>query len=363
MEKISSRIKVYLKNIKIYEDTPLIKADMIKVFHPNSPYYIKLISIPAVIIIIGLIIFNISSKDTSTINSIIVGILGSYIASVVVSWLIEIYTCKEKSLQRMRFQRTYFSCLLDICEKCILYYLSNLGENWHTAYIEQTEVGCKLYNSNFKGYPWQYWAAIYIELVQSNYPDFVDIFENVHYSKIEYDGQEDVNNERTRFEDFTRAFIETNFNSDTEVAKWFGIIDQYRTSVSAVYVNDYISKLQEDAVYDLLEKLEIMLKCVVGKDVDNFWPAYNYVLDRIDSLSHRLYPFWWLNKTENICMITGKTDSSDAFARIDKLVDSVNKDGEYSYIEIPRKMQREIKATEKLTQTFESEDDHIHINK
>lgn len=348
------KIRLYRKN---YMYAHVDEVQFQKVYTSNWPFYLKLILFPTLLIGIAMIIIELFCSNSEYINSIIIGILGGHLASVVVTWLADVNTCKSKTLERMRFQHVYFSNLCEICGGFIYFYVAYLVKNHPEKCKKELESAEENYKY-FKGHPWQYWCSMLNDLLQQKYPFEVVIDGELNggwitenpskYVGVEYDIL------KKYIEKESEIYFSTFFDKSDFLDRTINTMTTYKSSLPDVYVNDYIYNRQLNIVNKLLNAIEDYVFCVKEKRHIEFWNANHNVLHLINVLANELYPFEGLRKTEHIYRINyyENGDFHVFFDSLDEYIDD-SEDAIYGYVR--RSQYRKIKKQKKYNEAFKKE--------
>ncbi len=348
------RIRNYRKN---YMSLHIDEVHIQKVYRSNWPFYLKLVFIPSIITVAIALILAFYQLLSEFVVSIVLGILGSYIASVIVTWLADINACKAKTIERMRFQQVYFHNLLEICGGFIYFHVTYLANNFSNECKLQLENSKKDYQY-FRGHPWQYWCAMLEDSIQRKYPFEISVGDNLSgewiseesalYSGIAYDVvKPDIEKE-------TENFFSTFFEKGDFLDRAMTTITSYRSSLSNVYVNDYIYNLQLHIVSELTDYIEKYIACVREKKYVDFWHTSHRILLLINALSRELYPFRDFRENENVYHIT-YNEKDEGYVTFDVLKEIIDDRDDPSYSYVRRSEYRKLKKQLKINKRFDSE--------
>lgn len=348
------KIRNYRKN---YLYVNVDEVQLQKIYTSNWPFYLKLILIPTSIIGIAMLIIEMFCSDPKYINSIVVGILGGHLASVVVTWLTDINECRSKTLERMRFQHVYFSNLIEICGGFVYFNIAYLAKNYPEKCKRELQNSKESFKY-FKGHPWQYWCSMLNDILQRKYPFEVIIddepseawitTDSSKYTGIEFDIM------KKHIEKEAEIYCSYFFDESDFLERASNAVLTYRNSLPDVYVNDYIYNLQLNIVNKLLNLIERYVSCVKEKRYIDFWNANHNILHLINALTKELYPFCDLRETEHIYHINyyENDNISVSFNSLDEYIDD-SEDAIYGYIR--RKEYRKLKKQKKYNELFRKE--------
>lgn len=349
VKKIFFKIEQKIRNKKILQKTKnymymhFDEVAMQKIYTPSFSFYVKLMLIPSAIVTAIFILLIVSGALTKNISSIIIGIWGSYLASVVVTWIVDAKTCKDKTFERMRFQHIYFSCLKETCFYLIYHNVNFLFSNFTQKakeYLERNEN-----SSNFVGYPWQSWCAYLQEIV---------LFDFLSEDEIEAvcDGTIKFPDEFSQKAEF---FIPSIYSTDSFIEDMESTITQYKFSLHNAYIDDYIYYGQLLSVDCLLDQLQELLKLLKEQDYLNVWFKNNEVLNQIDHITGTIYAFKSLRQNEHIFYLKEKVVEKAVATVFEELSKYLDDNDNKFYTILSRNTYWKIKQQNKINLKFENE--------
>lgn len=333
-----------------------------KVYHSNWPFYVELLSMPTIAVVAFVVLATLKALDI-TISSIIIGVLGSFIASVVVTWLVEISNCKSKTMERMRFQHIYFSNLLDICSIFINCQVLCLAENFPDECKNEIEKG--EYYKYFRGYPWQHWFSLFNDIIMTRHPFTITTDDGISGDWIsegsnKYCGEE-FEKEKAELENEAKTIFDAYLNNVDLIDRISVTVESYRLSLPAVYANDNINYNQLTTINVLTDYMEKFANCIKEKKYIDLWNNNFAILEIINDLSMELYPFRILR--ENECVYHISFDDSNKVRIRSELLEAYVDDSDAPvFLSIRRSHYRRVKKQMKINESFNKENESTFDN-
>lgn len=231
---------------------------------PDNRFYSIILIIPSCVIFPLLIGLLALIKDDYTAFSIFAGIFGSYVASVVVTWLIEYNNCKHTTIDRLKRQDQFFS---ELVGWCAWYY------NRQACLINKTNNGRNL-------------ALDEATCLIRNY-----------ISEQEKIGNNELSCEqREEFIEAKSKYLFSLIISDGRMNWVPDIVDKYkRYSDSAQYSNQIYS-YDKSVIRYLCELIEKIYHDYLNNDYVNMWNDNDLLLKKLKEISNMVLPFVILNK-------------------------------------------------------------------
>ena len=301
-----------------------------KLYAPSVKFYSLLVLIPSVVTGTLMVILHILTLLTDAITTTVAGLIGGYIASVLVSWVLELKDCNSKTQARLRFQHVYFEDIYKLCKSYIYFNVSYLGNNF------KKEVSAELVNGKeykiFKGFSWQYWCSLLNDLLYLNKEDPSNYEKSISVKAGE-------------------KIVSEYFESNSFTNKILDIVNSYKNSIDSVFVNDYIFNFQRLLIIDLLSSLEELVECLDKQNYDDFWNKNHQVLSIIKLLPENLYLFKDLREDEHVYLFN-KVGNDEVYVHHQELTECFPSEG---HTLIKREEYRKFKKLNKVISRFEED--------
>ena len=248
-----------LKNARTDTNThPCFYRELIS--KPNHFFYLKLLFFASIIILPILIIVANNVTDPTTIISTIIGIYGSYVASVAVSWFIDINTCRRNTIDRLRSQNDYMEKLVEWCAR--FYHLQ----------IKGLHPNCKRHTI--------------MSMCKTLRNDYIDKIDREVLGIPEEEKQLLIKQACEKL--FTPVF------TDVHLDYFSHLIEHYEEDIQYAVFSNTITHFDMIIIRRFFNELELLNAHYDKHDWYSLWETNKEILKTIDTLSQNCYPFYVL---------------------------------------------------------------------